>query len=181
LSLYWYFNVKNFYFVIIFKLWIVYLHKISTQSITADINSEYSGIENNVGDYEIVDCKKGICKKTSGFIKIFDAINTTIYKIINGGANGETVPGDIAINVKEDIDCNDDNTGMIFSDKSGICYMYGASLKFGVESKVHIIMGGTAVAGTPFANVDDGYPIKSGKDYIIVDPYIDESKEFRLK
>jgi len=133
----------------------VYLGNYIKRSITTDINSEYNIIINpgTINYYGLYDCNGGICKVTEGYIKVYgDKVYVVRYV-------GNIENDKIAYSVKEDADCNEDNIGLVFSDNSGICYMYGASLKFGEKSGVYMIMGGAA--GTIFANEKDGYLVKS--------------------
>lgn len=154
----------------------MYLYEKTKQSITTDVNSEYNGIiaGGKINGYKLYDCKDGICKPTMGIIEVYGG---DVY--VMSTSNGKIADELIDKSVKEDIDCTEDNIGKIFSDKSGICYMYGAGLKYGEKSGVHMIMEGTAVVDTLFGvtiNEKDGYPVKSEGDFIVFDQFTDEGK-----
>ena len=148
----------------------MYLSNYIKSSITTDINSEYNGIINpgTISNYGLYDCNGGICKETEGYIKVY---GDKVYQINSTGSNGAAY---IASSVKEDADCNEDTIGLVVSDNSGICYMYGVSLKFGEKTGLYMIMGGAAY--TIFEHEKDGYLVKSEGDFIIKDQFTDEGK-----
>ena len=126
-------------------------------------------------NYKIVECIKGVCEYTEGYVKY----NDNVYKF-NFDSAGDVTTSDGAVGVTKESECTEDHVGTIFTydtNKKAICIGHGKSVNF--EDSGNYMVVKDIVAGTPFENADYSISIKSGENYIIKEKFNSSGKQIK--
>jgi len=134
------------------------LNAVRTDGKSAVTN--FSTAINDIGNYVLVNCYKGECKQTQGYLKTTDDhyytfIGTVAGKVADpvGSASGAgTCSG---------------NVGKLFSDKK-ICVSESNSIGF---TELNPYMIGYSAVNTPFTDMNYGFKLMINANYIIKDMF----------
>ena len=123
--------------------------------------------------YVIVDCKEGVCRQTTGFVRN----NNVLYAFAEEAVGAQVVSEKKFIGDNTLIDetkCEDENAGLLYYDKKGICINKGKGIAFGDddENEYMILKGKTYIEGNPFEEATKiNIRIMRSANYILKDNF----------
>jgi len=134
------------------------LVRVKNQAIVSEFTSEKIA-----SDYIIVDCIRGNCKQTTGYVingsKIFGFIGDNV---------GVDVTSSAVSAASTVTSCSE--VGKFTLSKKGFCVRTGQGFEMNVKN-TRMIKAGSIVEGTPFADAVYEIPIKNGNYYVVKDKY----------
>jgi len=139
--------------------------------VTTDFATENAGLSRTPGNYLVIDCYDGECKRTQGYVKN----ESNVYAFV-GDSTGVNISGNQKFNgptTKSNCASGDaGNVGQVITDKNGVCYGNGSSeIRFENTNDKYIILKGAAKKGTPFEDAKNAIMIRHSANYILKDQF----------
>jgi len=142
--------------------------------VVTNIDDEHDSIAENPENYEIYDCKNGLCQITFGYIKS----ESDVFAYVSGKAFTATTNAVFAgvKAISSESACTKSNIGQILMNGGGVCINQNKAVTFdepgllAVDEYI-ILSTSSAVEGTQFYDSDYDVPIKRSKNYILKDIY----------
>jgi len=139
--------------------------------VTTDFATANTVLSGSPGNYFVIDCYDGECRRTQGYVKnesnvyAFVGENTGVNISGNQKFNGPTTKSNCASG-------DTGNVGQVILNKSGICYGNESSdIPFGNTDDKYIILKGAAKKGTPFEDAQNSIMIRHSANYILKDQF----------
>jgi len=123
--------------------------------------------------YVIFDCKEGVCRQTTGFMK--NGYGVYAFVGVNKGKNVIRLPELIGgSTLSDETKCEEGNAGLLYYNKNGICINKEKGIDFADDddNEYMILKGKTFTSGNPFeeaANIN--IRIKRSANYILKDNF----------
>ena len=130
----------------------------------------------------IIECKEGICKQISGYIKSKDKEDEDkeiVYAFVGNKVGVSTEGNNLFIGdpeIEDVTNCKDEDLGRVISDDgmTGICYGSGSKdIKYDGGDEHYIILKEKAVPKTPFYDNVYATAVKHDTNYIIKDAFLE--------
>jgi len=139
--------------------------KITDQSVIGEFTTEKTP-----SDYFIVDCIKGACRRTYGYV----INNNKVFGF--SGSGGDDATSTAVTTMSSVGGCTRSQVGKFISNKKGFCVAAGEGGL--LEKGERMIETGTASEGSIF--VDNKYviPVKKGDYYVVRNAFFNDEYEF---